>query len=208
MKRVNSQSVVLAVQDTTDLDFSRLKQTTGLGFINQTHQQGIKVHSCLAMSGAGEPLGLLHQYTWSRQERAGKRAQRRQKPTRQKESQRWLDTLSAAERDIDESVCLVHIGDREADIYDLFVQPRRAQSQLLIRAAHNRKVAGELGYLIPTLEPAGVLGHLSLEIPRNPKRAARQVTLSIRAMAVTIAVPRNGQHPKIVLISRYSISRP
>jgi hypothetical protein len=62
--------VVLAIQDTSDLDLSSLKQTSGLGFICQTNQQGLKVHSCLAVSGSGEPLGLLHQYTWSRQERA------------------------------------------------------------------------------------------------------------------------------------------
>jgi hypothetical protein len=43
--RVNQQAVVLAIQDTTDLDFSSLKQTSGLGFICQTNQQGIKVHS-------------------------------------------------------------------------------------------------------------------------------------------------------------------
>jgi hypothetical protein len=84
------------------------------------------VHSCLAVSGEGEPLGLLHQYTWSRTERSGKAKDKRKKATADKESQRWLDTLTAAEKDIDESVCVVHVGDREADIYDLFVQPRLA----------------------------------------------------------------------------------
>lgn len=196
LNRLNDQRVVLALQDTTDLDFSSLKQTTGLGFFCQTNQQGIKVHSCFAVSDEGEPLGLLHQYTWSRKEQAGKRGQRRQKPTREKESQRWLDTLTAAEVGVNDAVCLVHVGDREADIYDLFVQPRRASSELLIRAEHNRKVDGELGYLIPTLEQAPILGHLSIEVQRNPKRPARQATLSIRAISVTIAVPRNGQHSK------------
>ncbi|NJO80990.1 MAG: hypothetical protein HC827_22480 [Cyanobacteria bacterium RM1_2_2] len=60
VERANGQSVVLAIQDTTDLDFSSLQQTSGLGFINQSPQQGIKVHSCFAVSGKGEPLGLLH----------------------------------------------------------------------------------------------------------------------------------------------------
>lgn len=195
VERANRQAVVLAIQDTTDLDFSGLKATTGLGFICQTTQQGMKLHSCFAVSGDGEPLGLLHQYTWSRPERSGQREQRRKKPTSEKESQRWLDTLTAAEVGMAESVCLVHVGDREADIYDLFVQPRQPHSELLIRATHNRKVTGEFGYLIPTLEQAPIQGQLTVEIPRNPNRAARQATLNIRAMAVEIAVPRNGQHP-------------
>lgn len=197
VKRANGQAVVLAIQDTTDLDFSGLKQTSGLGFTCQTHQQGIKVHSCFAVSGTGEPLGLLHQHTWSRQERAGKREERRKKATCDKESQRWLDTLTAAEQDIDASVWIVHVGDREADIYDLFVQPKRSNSHLLIRAAHNRKVQHELDYLIPTLEQAAVLGQQTIEVERNPQRPARTATLTVRGMQVTIEMPRHHK-PKSV----------
>ncbi|UIE37885.1 IS4 family transposase [Leptodesmis sichuanensis] len=149
-----------------------------------------------AVSGRGEPLGLLHQYTWSRQERCGKRGQRRQKATCDKESQRWLDTLTAAEQGIDESVCLVHVGDREADIYDLFVQPRRSNSELLIRAEHNRKVQHELDDLIPTIDQAPVLGQQTIELERNPEQPARSATLTVRAMQVRIEVPRHHQQPK------------
>ncbi len=154
------------------------------------------MHRCFALSGSGEPLGRLHQHTWSRNERSGKRKERRKKTTGDKESGRWLDTLRAAEVDIDESVCLVHVGDREADIYDLFVQPRRAQSHLLIRAEHNRKVQHELDYLIPTLEQAPVLGQHTIAIARNPERPARQATLTVRGLQVTIAVPRHHKAPK------------
>jgi hypothetical protein len=196
VERANAAGVVLAVQDTTDLNFSGLKQTSGLGFINQSQQQGIKVHSCFAVSGSGAPLGLLHQHTWTRAERAGKRGERRKKATHEKESQRWLDTLTAAEQGIDESVCLVHVGDREADIYDLFVQPRRSNSQLLIRAEHNRKVRHELDYLIPVIEQAPVLGQQTLTLERNPERPARSATLTVRGLQVTIEVPRHHKQPQ------------
>jgi len=173
LKRVNSQKVVLAIQDTTDLNFSGLKKTEGLGFINQSKQQGIKVHSCLAVSGEGEPLGILHQQTWVRTERKGKKDKRRQKATKEKESQRWLDTLKESEKGVDKSVCVLHIGDREADIYDLFVQPRQDNSELLIRAEHNRKVQHELGYLIPTLEQAPIIAEKTIEIGRKPKKSGQ-----------------------------------
>lgn len=196
VERANRETVVLAIQDTTDLDFSSLKHTSGLGFINQSQQQGMKVHSCFAVSSSGEPLGMLHQHTWKREERCGKREQRRKKATCDKESGRWLDTLTAAEQGIDESVCLVHIGDREADIYDLFVHPRHSNSQLLIRAEHNRKVHHELDYLIPTIEQAPVLGVHTIELERNPERPARRATLTVRGMQLTIEVPRHHKHPK------------
>ncbi len=196
VSRANRQGSLLAIQDTTDLNFSSLKQTTGLGFICQTPQQGIKVHSCLAVSGTGEPLGLLHQYTWSRQQRAGVRGEYRKKATCDKESQRWLETLTAAEQGINESVRVVHVGDREADIYDLFVQPRRSNSDLLIRAAHNRKVQHELDYLLATIEQAPVLGQQTIAVERNPERPARSATLTVRRMQVTLEVPRHHKAPK------------
>lgn len=197
VERVHQQAVVLAIQDTTDFDFSSLKQTNGLGFICQTNQQGLKVHSRFMVSGRGEPWGLLRQYTWSRIERAGKRGERRKKATGEKESQRWLDTLTAAEQGINESVCIVPVGDREADLYDLFVQPKRSNSHLLICAEPNRKVQHELGYLIPTIEQAPVLGQQTTELERNPKRPARRATLTVRGLQVTIAVPCHHKVPKL-----------
>lgn len=194
-ERMQQQGVVLVIQDTTDLNFSSLKHTSGLGFINQTPQQGIKVHTSFAVGGDGEPLGVLRQQTWSRAERSGKRGERRKKATKEKESQRWLDAVSAVETQLDKELVLVHVGDREADIFDLFALPRRANSHLLIRAQHNRKVQHELDYLIPTIEQASVLGEKTIDIERNPKRSARQANLTIRGMTVTIEVPRAHKQP-------------
>jgi Transposase DNA-binding len=191
--RINQQQIVLAIQDTTDLDFTSHPQTSGLGFIHQGKQQGIKVHSCIGVSGDGEPLGLLAQHNWIRTEPKGKRGQRRKKETIDKESQRWLDTLTASEIGVNPQVKLIHMGDREADIFDLLAMPRQANSELLIRAEHNRKVQQELDYLIPTIERANVMGQMNIEIPRNPERSARTACLVMRAMAVTIEVPRHHQ---------------
>jgi len=90
----------------------------------------------------------------------------------------------------------VHVGDREADIYDLFVQPRRSNSELLIRAGHSRKVQHELDYLIPTIEQAPVLGQHTIELERNPERPARSATVTVRARQVTIDVPHHHKQPK------------
>lgn len=196
VERVRACPVVLAIQDTTDLDFSTHPKTEGLGFINQTQQQGIKVHSCFAVSGTGVPLGLLHQYWWTRPERSGKKGQRWRKPIQEKESYRWLETLSAAEKGIPTTVQLVHVADREADIFELFAQPRQAHSELLIRAEQNRRVQHELGTLVPTLNQAPIVGSLTIELERNPQRPARSAHLTIKAMQITIEVPKNHPNPQ------------
>lgn len=193
--RGNAIGVVLAIQDTTDFDFTSHRQTQGLGYLNQTQQQGLKVHSCLAVSGDGDPLGVLHQYSWVREHRRGKREQRRKLPIEQKESYRWLKTAQAAEQGFAPQVQVIHLGDREADIFELFVQPRRHNSALLIRAEHNRKVRHELDYLVPTLNQAPVLGNVSLELERNPTRPARTARVQLRALQVTLEVPRNHPQP-------------
>ena len=130
---------VLAIQDTTDLNFTSHRATAGLGYLNHTQQQGIKVHSTFGVSGAGEPLGLLGQASWVREQppqpKKGRKASEQpgHKPIEEKESFRWLESLRGAESKVAAGTQLVHMGDREADIFELFAQPRVANSELLIR---------------------------------------------------------------------------
>lgn len=195
LQRVNRSQVVLVAQDTTDLNFGTNRpKTTGLGFFGRTVEQGMKVHSALAISGEGEPLGLLHQYSWSRLERSGRRATYKRKPTAQKENQRWLDTAKAATVGVKETVTLVQVGDREADFYDFLAQPRQAHHHLLIRAVQNRHVQHELGYLLPTIQQAPELSRSSLPIQRRGDRPAYLAQLSLRAMRLTLDVPKH--HPQ------------
>ncbi|NEO88698.1 MAG: IS4 family transposase [Spirulina sp. SIO3F2] len=190
---------VLSIQDTTDLDYTSHRQTKGLGYFNQTKQQGIKVHNCFAVSGEGAPLGLLHQQCWvrpdpPRKKKSGpkkKSQKKKKKPIESKESYRWLSTLSAVEEKIAQKVQLVQVADREADIFELFAQPRQANSELLIRAKANRNVDHELGKLFATLKQAPVLGEFSVRIERTPKRPARNARVQVRAIQVTLEVPHN-----------------
>lgn len=168
--RAKGLASILAIQDTTELDFTSHPATTGLGFINQSHQQGFRVHSYFAVSGTGEPLGLLDQYCWNCRQRKGKREQRRQQPIQKKESHRWLQSAAAAEVDLVGQAQLIHVGDREADIFELFAQARREQVELLIRVQHK------------------------LQLARNPQRPARTARLRLRAMSVTIGSPSPRRH--------------
>ncbi len=65
-ERVAAVPVVLAVQDTTELDFSTHRATTGLGPLRVPSNQGLLVHSTLVVTPEGLPLGLLAQEVWVR----------------------------------------------------------------------------------------------------------------------------------------------
>jgi hypothetical protein len=136
----------LAVQDTTLLDYSHHPATTGLGPLATPAQQGLFAHSTLTLTPARLPLGLLAQQTWTRDPATvGKRNQRRALPITEKESLKWLTSLAAvnaAAADCPQTH-FVSVGDREADVYDLFLLPRAAHVDLLVRAAWNRRTTGE-----------------------------------------------------------------
>ena len=82
--------LVLAVQDTTLVDYTHHPATTGLGPLDHGHQ-GLLVHSTLAVAPDRLPLGLLAQQVWARDPaQPGRRATRKTRPIAEKESQKWL----------------------------------------------------------------------------------------------------------------------
>jgi hypothetical protein len=57
--RLNTVPLVLAVQDTTEADWTSLRATEGLGPLGHTACQGLLVHTMLAITPDRVPLGLL-----------------------------------------------------------------------------------------------------------------------------------------------------
>jgi hypothetical protein len=79
--RLATVPVVLAVQDTTEVHWTSLRATTGLGPLGHRACQGLFVHRTLAITPARVPLGLLAQQVWARDVNdVGKRARRQQLP--------------------------------------------------------------------------------------------------------------------------------
>src|SRR5262245_26436782 len=83
--RLGAVPVVLAVQDTTEVNGTRHPATEGLGPLGHTACHGLLVHTTLAITPERVPLGLLAQQVWARDPAdVGKRARRRQLPISQK----------------------------------------------------------------------------------------------------------------------------
>ena len=94
--RLDQVPLVLAVQDTTEVDWSSLKAHRRLGTSWQQCVPGLFVHSTLAITPDRVPLGLLAQQVWARDPSdIGKSARRKKRPMTEKESQKWLHSLDA-----------------------------------------------------------------------------------------------------------------
>jgi hypothetical protein len=210
--RLSKESIVLAVQDTTSLDYTTHRATEGLGPIGAWAQgpQGLQLHSTLAFSAQGTPLGFLDVQCWARDPQAfGKKAQRHQLPIEQKESYKWLKSYRAvaAVQARCPQTTLVSVGDREADLYELFAEAanHRAGPQLLVRARHDRQLPTEQARLWQTLQAQPVVGVQVLQLPRQGSRAARAAHLALRYAAVSLRAPtRQEGAPAIPLWAIYA----
>ena len=193
--RASLQPVLLAVQDTTQLDFSNHSQTKGLGPLHTQQQQGLLLHSTLAVSEDGATYGFLDQELWARpQGEFGKSQFRGQRELRDKESQKWLNGLMATRsfNAILPDTALVHVADREADIFDLLAMERPEKQHLLVRAHHNRALVNEEPKLWPFMEAQPVRGHMTVQVPGGHGKHARQATLALRYCPVELKAPHSS----------------
>jgi hypothetical protein len=191
-QRLADQPRVLAVQDTTSLDFTG-HVAADVGPLETAGRSGLFVHSTLAVSLAGVPEGLLAQQVWARPPAPpGGRPPARQRPITAKESHKWLTALAESRTALPGGVTLVHVGDREADIYDLFrAAAALPDTALLIRAAQDRRGAPGLGPLWAQLEAQPVADTRVVPLPRAADRPARQARLTLRWAHVALQPPRH-----------------
>jgi hypothetical protein len=194
---VGEGSVVLVAQDTTSVNYSALETTDGLGPIGTTVDgaQGLHLHSSLAITQQGVPLGFVDAQCWARDPQGfGKKAQRHALPIEDKESWRWIkgyQAVAAVQRR-NPHIQLVSVADREADIYELFEEALREpdSAKLLVRAKHNRKVQDEQERLFETIRAKPVVGYQCVQLPRQNNRAKREAKLAIRFASVTLCPPK------------------
>ncbi len=191
--RLTAVPLVLAAQDTTLLDWTAHPATTGLGPLSSARQQGLLAHSTLALTPERVPLGLLAQETWARDAATfGQLPDQHARGIAEKESQKWLTSLAAvaAARAACPQTHFVSVGDREADVYDLFAAARPAGVDLLVRATQDRGIADATHRrLRAAVAAAPRAATVTLHLPRRAAQPARQAILAVRWRAVTLRPP-------------------
>lgn len=206
--RLAKGPLVLAVQDTTEVDWTGHPATTGLGPLGHPACQGLHVHSTLAFTPERLPLGLLAQHVWARDpDDMGKRTRRQQVPLSQKERQKWLTSLDAVRRAHDwcpQTRC-VSLGDREADVYALLAAERPAGVDRLVRASWDRCVEAPERYVWGTVEAQPIVEHLVLHVPRRGLQPAREATLALRFCPLTLCPPQHRTSEGLPTVTLWAV---
>ena len=199
IERIKAHRIVLAPQDTTTLDYSTHPMTEGLGPTNGVAHQsvGLILHDTLAFTEDGTPLGILDAQCWARDAlQRGKRYQRKELPLEQKESVKWLRSFRrlAEIQKLCPDTMLVSIGDRESDIYELFLEATREPDgpKLLVRSEKTRNRMVEQEQLWDYMASREADGMLQIHLPRRSTRKARNALLDLHFAEVMLTAPKKS----------------
>jgi hypothetical protein len=191
-ERMKGEKIVLAVEDSTYINFTAHPSVTGLGHIGTGNQEqtGLIQHATLAVTPAGLPLGLLTQKLWARDmKKRGKAAGRRKRPIEEKESIKWLTAAGEIKRLTPAETRVIIVSDREADIYEYFRKAEGLGTEVLVRAAHDRRVMEESPFLWEFMEQQSLAGTMTVTIPARDKQPEREVKMEIRFSDVRLCPP-------------------
>lgn len=216
-ERISQCDRVLLVQDTTELDLTRpSQQVAGAGPMDSEVRRGAFVHSLMAFNVHGLPLGTVWQTIWTRtaidksQSDSERSRQRNHTPIEDKESYRWVEGVRAARQlaaEIPQTACIC-VSDSEADIYELFSEPRAGTAEpgsaappveLLVRACQKRNT--QTGNWLADVRATACLAEHVIRVSkrtakiqatphkRGQSRDARTATVEVRAAQVTLQPP-------------------
>ncbi len=156
---------------------------------------GLVLHDTMAFNLEGTPLGLMNVQCWARAfaEAGSKKRRPKESPIAEKESHNWLVSyraVVAAQKHCPQTM-LVSVGDREADVYELFHEALSdpQNPQLLIRANRDRLLNEGQEHLWDYVKTQSLRGTQHVQVPRQGPRPALEAELEIRFAQVTLKPP-------------------
>jgi hypothetical protein len=208
-----AEGPILILHDTTEFTYYR-DSTPGLGVMHKGFKswgrekytvRGILMHSSLAVTAEGLPLGLAAIKFWSRSKFKGTNALKRSvNPTRvpieEKESIRWLENLKSSTALLGNPERCVHIGDRESDIYELFCAAIENETKFLLRTCVDR-LAGEGQYTIAAvMKRVKVKATYRVDV-RDVKGVVTEAVVDVRYKRFQIQPPigKQKRYPPLML---------
>jgi hypothetical protein len=216
-RTVATDGLVLVLHDTTEFSYQRDKpEAIGVtksinsgrdkaGRLRSHTVCGILMHSSLAVTAEGLPLGLAAVKFWTRKKFKGTAALKSKiNPTRvpieKKESIRWLENLKQSTAVLDDPARCVHIGDRESDIYELFCAAQEVETHFLVRTCVDR-LAGDGDHTVAEeMDEVAVIGLHRIEV-RDSNGDADEAVLEIRYRKIRVLPPigKQNRYPALTL---------
>src|SRR5215467_12045252 len=142
-EQIEARPVVLRVPDTTEVDLSQHPKTQSLGQVGNERGRGLYLQTVLAvLPETGEVLGCAMQEPFVRTPAPAGETRSKRRQRTQRETDVWMRLVGRLES-FPAQTSIVHVGDREADLFPFFQACRATQTHFLVRAFENRRLAPE-----------------------------------------------------------------
>jgi hypothetical protein len=219
---VGAKGSILVLHDTTEFSYTR-ESKEAIGILHKSCGRkdkdgrprlhtvcGILMHSSLAVTAEGLPLGLAAIKFWTRSKFKGTNAlKKRVNPTRvpikAKESIRWLENLRQSTELLGEPSRCVHIGDRESDIYELFCAAQESGTKFLLRTCVDRLADGGKHTIAAVMRRIKVKATHKIEV-RDAKGTVSLATVNVKYHRLRVYPPIGKQkdYPPLLLTVIYA----
>jgi hypothetical protein len=200
---------ILVLQDTTEFSYQRERpEQIGITYrINSGKDKagrfrmhtvcGLLMHSSLAVTTEGLPLGLAAIKFWTRQKFKGTTALKKKiNPTRvpieHKESIRWLENMRQSTTLFGEPARCIHVGDRESDIYELFCTAQELGTHFLVRSCVDRLAGDGTHTIADEMKDVAVAGQHHVEVCDSKGRVGT-AAVEIRYRSIHVLPPIGKQ---------------
>ena len=187
---ISSSNVILALQDTTELDFTGNRSAKNLDCLEYKYRKGTYLHNHLLTSDLGVPLGLFSQNFYAyKAENLGKSKERRYTPISEKHSYRWItefESLQTAFKDATDQT-VISISDRESDIHELLEARKYDHVHYIVRSSRDRKLENEVNSMWQTVSNEVVCFTYDVRVPcKKNRNEHRTATIAVRYTKVCI----------------------
>ena len=217
-----TEGPILILHDTTEFSYTR-ESKEAIGILYKVCGRkdkdgrprlhtvcGILMHSSLAVTTEGLPLGLAAIKFWTRSKFKGTNALKRKvNPTRvpieAKESVRWLENLKQSTSLLDEPSRCIHIGDRESDIYELFCAAQESGAKFLVRTCVDRLAGDGRHTIAAVMRRVKVKAIHEVEV-RDAKGTVSQATVKVKYQRLRLYPPvgKQKEYPPLMLTVIYA----
>jgi hypothetical protein len=199
-ERCAKHAFVYVPMDGSSVSLVDRAYTKDFGSLGAGHKagRGVKVLGAIAVSPEGVPLGVCALEWWSRPRRTTAKKHSPSRPTKEKETQHWLDAVTHTCQHFaacaPQTRCWFQL-DREADSWSMLHHLAATPHWFTVRASRDRRLAhstpGKPKYLRKKLARAPVMGEMHLDIEPGHGRKARKARLVLRATTVHLEL----RHP-------------
>lgn len=200
--RCTDEKFVFVPIDGSSLTIVDHAQAKGFGHVGNymLGLRGLKVVTAIAVAPSGTPIGVAHLEWWNRpryEENSGNR------PPKQRESQKWCDTIDAVTCRFREEAADVRLWfqlDREGDSKTCLIPLAESGHWFTVRSQYNRLLMREgekRRYLHNKLRRRPITGEYFVDIPRSGNQPGRRARLVVRTGSFTV-VMREKWNDKIV----------